>query len=70
MILKPYWALGFNWDGSGYHAAVHQLAGPVGGGVGVQTGEILTAPAPSVYVVMNSYLGLEGCTAGILGVFL
>lgn len=44
--------------------------GPWVGGVGVQTGEILTAPAPSVYVVMNSYLGLEGCAAGILGVFL
>ena len=69
-ILKLYWALGFNWDRSGYHAAARQLAGPEGGGIGEQTGESLTAPAPSVWVVMNSYLGLEGCSAGILTVFL
>lgn len=70
MLCELYWALGFNWDRNGYHAAVRQLAGPVGGGVGVQTAESLTAQVPSVYVVMNSYLGLEGCTAGILAVFL
>lgn len=70
MILKLYWALGFNGDGNGYHAAVLQLAGLGVRGVGEQTGESLTAPAPSVYGVMNSYLGLEGCTAGILAVFL
>lgn len=43
--------------------------GPVGGGVDEQTGKSLTPPALSVYVVMNSYLGLEGCTAGIFAVF-
>lgn len=32
VILKLYWALGFNWDGTGYHAAARQLAGPVAGG--------------------------------------
>lgn len=42
----------------------------VGGESRAQTGEILTAPAPSMYVVMNSYLGSEGCAAGILAVFL
>ena len=69
-ILKLYWALGFNWDRSGYHAVARQLPGPEGGGIGEQTGESLTAPAPSVSVVMNSYHGLEGCSAGILTVFL
>lgn len=29
-----------------------------------------SAPSPFVYLVMNSYLGLEGCTAAILSVFL
>lgn len=46
------------------------LQGPVDRGVSEQTGESLTPPAPSVYVVMNSYLGLEACTAGIFAVFL
>lgn len=65
-----YWALGFNGSGNGYHAAICQFTRLWVGGVREQTGESLTAPAPSVYVVMNSYLGLEGCTAGILAVFL
>lgn len=30
----------------------------------------LTVPAPFVYLVMNSYLGLEGCTAALLAMFL
>lgn len=67
---QAYWALGLNWDGNGYHVAVQWLAAPVGGGVSQQTCRIVTAPAPSACVVMKSYLALEGCAAGILGVFL
>lgn len=55
MVLKLYWALGFNGDGNGYHVAARQLAGPVDGGVGEQTGESLTAPAP-VCVCSNELL--------------
>lgn len=43
----------------------------VGGGGGVRTNlREFNGPSPlSVYAVMNAFLGLQGCSAGILGVF-
>lgn len=70
VILRLYWAPGLNRTGNGYHVALRQLVGPEGwgwvGAVREETANILQARASSACVVMNSYLGLEGCAAGIL----
>lgn len=39
------------------------------GAVREETANILPAPASPACAVMNSYVGLEGCAAGILAVF-
>lgn len=64
-VLKTYWLRDFCGLENDYPVAVRQLAPLAVNKLDLAA----SAPSPFVYLVMNSYLGLEGCTAAILCVF-